>query len=258
MVCRRLPRIQSSRDGLCGPCSLCPGTLPEEFRAVNRVVPPSEFGGVSDGRTIGLSDGTPSVIRWRLRWRLRWLVRRWRRSGIGRVNVTRGLGPSMVGTTSESEADHDPRDHPPVHARSADRRRCGSRAIDRRRSDSTTGNARAITADAVRLVEKVRAGLSTGMLESFLAEYSLSTTEGIALMCLAEALLRVPDTDTIDDLIEDKIALGALARALRRGQPAAGQRVDAGAHADRRSAPRRRRRACRHGRAASSSASASR
>jgi RHH-type proline utilization regulon transcriptional repressor/proline dehydrogenase/delta 1-pyrroline-5-carboxylate dehydrogenase len=64
----------------------------------------------------------------------------------------------------------------------------------------------AITANAVRLVEKVRAGLSTGMLESFLAEYSLSTTEGIALMCLAEALLRVPDTGTIDDLIEDKIA----------------------------------------------------
>jgi RHH-type proline utilization regulon transcriptional repressor/proline dehydrogenase/delta 1-pyrroline-5-carboxylate dehydrogenase len=65
---------------------------------------------------------------------------------------------------------------------------------------------RSIEADAVRLVEKVRAGLSTGMLESFLAEYSLSTTEGIALMCLAEALLRVPDKTTIDDLIEDKIA----------------------------------------------------
>src|SRR5687768_5777310 len=60
--------------------------------------------------------------------------------------------------------------------------------------------------DAERLVEKVRSGLSAGMLESFLSEYSLSTTEGIALMCLAEALLRVPDTGTMDDLIEDKIA----------------------------------------------------
>src|ERR1043165_3246214 len=68
------------------------------------------------------------------------------------------------------------------------------------------GTRATITANAVRLVEKVRAGLSTGMLESFLAEYSLSTTQGIALMCLAEALLRVPDTTTIDDLIEDKIA----------------------------------------------------
>ena len=43
-------------------------------------------------------------------------------------------------------------------------------------------------------------------MEVFLAEYGLSTEEGIALMCLAEALLRVPDADTIDALIEDKIA----------------------------------------------------
>ncbi len=59
---------------------------------------------------------------------------------------------------------------------------------------------------ALQLVEKVRSSGSAGMLESFLGEYSLSTEEGIALMCLAEALLRVPDTDTIDELIEDKIA----------------------------------------------------
>jgi len=64
----------------------------------------------------------------------------------------------------------------------------------------------AISATAAGLVEEVRAGLSAGMLESFLSEYSLSTTEGIALMCLAEALLRVPDAVTADDLIEDKIA----------------------------------------------------
>jgi RHH-type proline utilization regulon transcriptional repressor/proline dehydrogenase/delta 1-pyrroline-5-carboxylate dehydrogenase len=42
-------------------------------------------------------------------------------------------------------------------------------------------------------------------MEMFLAEYGLSTNEGIALMCLAEALLRVPDPGTIDALIEDKI-----------------------------------------------------
>ena len=63
-----------------------------------------------------------------------------------------------------------------------------------------------IGATAQQLVEKVRSTGSVGMLESFLGEYSLSTEEGIALMCLAEALLRVPDTATIDDLIEDKIA----------------------------------------------------
>lgn len=43
-------------------------------------------------------------------------------------------------------------------------------------------------------------------MEVFLSEYGLSTDEGVALMCLAEALLRVPDALTIDELIEDKIA----------------------------------------------------
>jgi RHH-type proline utilization regulon transcriptional repressor/proline dehydrogenase/delta 1-pyrroline-5-carboxylate dehydrogenase len=43
-------------------------------------------------------------------------------------------------------------------------------------------------------------------MEVFLAEYGLSTEEGVALMCLAEALLRVPDAETVDALIEDKIA----------------------------------------------------
>lgn len=46
---------------------------------------------------------------------------------------------------------------------------------------------------------------STG-LDSFLHQYSLSSEEGIALMCLAEALLRVPDKATIDELIQDKLS----------------------------------------------------
>jgi RHH-type proline utilization regulon transcriptional repressor/proline dehydrogenase/delta 1-pyrroline-5-carboxylate dehydrogenase len=59
---------------------------------------------------------------------------------------------------------------------------------------------------ARRLVEGIRNDARPGLMEVFLAEYGLSTREGIALMCLAEALLRVPDADTIDALIEDKIA----------------------------------------------------
>ena len=39
-------------------------------------------------------------------------------------------------------------------------------------------------------------------------EFSLSSNEGIVLMCLAEALLRIPDPKTINDLIEDKIPIG--------------------------------------------------
>jgi RHH-type proline utilization regulon transcriptional repressor/proline dehydrogenase/delta 1-pyrroline-5-carboxylate dehydrogenase len=56
------------------------------------------------------------------------------------------------------------------------------------------------------LVRAVRDDDKPGLMEVFLAEYGLSTDEGVALMCLAEALLRVPDSETIDDLIEDKIA----------------------------------------------------
>ncbi|WP_281685817.1 bifunctional proline dehydrogenase/L-glutamate gamma-semialdehyde dehydrogenase PutA [Thalassobaculum salexigens] len=66
----------------------------------------------------------------------------------------------------------------------------------------------AISKDAARLVESVRSSTEPTAMESFLAEYGLSTKEGIALMCLAEALLRVPDTPTIDALIEDKIVPG--------------------------------------------------
>ncbi|WP_372605243.1 proline dehydrogenase family protein, partial [Actibacterium sp.] len=64
----------------------------------------------------------------------------------------------------------------------------------------------AIVSDAIGLVERIRAASRPGLMEVFLTEYGLSTDEGVALMCLAEALLRVPDAQTIDALIEDKIA----------------------------------------------------
>ena len=63
-----------------------------------------------------------------------------------------------------------------------------------------------ISARGADLVRQIRNNAEPGLMEVFLAEYGLSTDEGIALMCLAEALLRVPDADTIDALIEDKIA----------------------------------------------------
>ena len=60
---------------------------------------------------------------------------------------------------------------------------------------------------ATRLVEQVRAERKkTTGIDSFLTEYALSSDEGIALMCLAEALLRVPDNATIDHLIKDKLS----------------------------------------------------
>ena len=62
-----------------------------------------------------------------------------------------------------------------------------------------------IAARAADLIRSIRARAGTSVMQGFLSEYGLSTREGVALMCLAEALLRVPDTETIDALIEDKI-----------------------------------------------------
>jgi RHH-type proline utilization regulon transcriptional repressor/proline dehydrogenase/delta 1-pyrroline-5-carboxylate dehydrogenase len=61
-------------------------------------------------------------------------------------------------------------------------------------------------AASAELIDAIRADDEPGLMEVFLTEYGLSTEEGVALMCLAEALLRVPDAETIDELIEDKIA----------------------------------------------------
>jgi RHH-type proline utilization regulon transcriptional repressor/proline dehydrogenase/delta 1-pyrroline-5-carboxylate dehydrogenase len=62
---------------------------------------------------------------------------------------------------------------------------------------------------ATRLIEAIRARSSgLGGVDDFLHAYSLSTKEGLALMVLAEALLRVPDAATADRLIEDKLAAG--------------------------------------------------
>src|SRR6056297_3306541 len=60
---------------------------------------------------------------------------------------------------------------------------------------------------AVRLVESVRRNRAkVSGLDAFLQKYDLSSQEGVVLMCLAEALLRVPDKDTADRLIADKIS----------------------------------------------------
>ncbi|TAJ30361.1 MAG: bifunctional proline dehydrogenase/L-glutamate gamma-semialdehyde dehydrogenase PutA, partial [Reyranella sp.] len=63
-------------------------------------------------------------------------------------------------------------------------------------------------ATARRLVLAIRAKPRGGGVEELIHEYSLSGREGVALMCLAEALLRIPDDDTRDALIRDKVAAG--------------------------------------------------
>ncbi|WP_394892484.1 bifunctional proline dehydrogenase/L-glutamate gamma-semialdehyde dehydrogenase PutA [Mesorhizobium sp. AaZ16] len=73
-------------------------------------------------------------------------------------------------------------------------------------ADLSAAEREAISARAVKLVKAVRGSSDPRLMEVFLSAYGLSTKEGVALMCLAEALLRVPDTETMDDLIQDKIA----------------------------------------------------
>ncbi|MCP5143183.1 MAG: bifunctional proline dehydrogenase/L-glutamate gamma-semialdehyde dehydrogenase PutA [Gammaproteobacteria bacterium] len=72
--------------------------------------------------------------------------------------------------------------------------------------DLSADRRKAVSAEAARIIQRVRDDTNPTMIEAFLDEYGLSTDEGVGLMCLAEALLRVPDAETIDDLIEDKIA----------------------------------------------------
>ena len=71
---------------------------------------------------------------------------------------------------------------------------------------TTPEAAAAIARRAAALVERVRAQADRqGAVESFMRQYDLSSEEGVLLMCVAEALLRIPDAATADRLIQDKL-----------------------------------------------------
>jgi RHH-type transcriptional regulator, proline utilization regulon repressor / proline dehydrogenase / delta 1-pyrroline-5-carboxylate dehydrogenase len=72
-----------------------------------------------------------------------------------------------------------------------------------------------IAETARRLVTTVRRERhGKGGIDAFLHEYALSSQEGVALLCLAEALLRIPDAETVDQLIRDKLGDGDWSRHL--------------------------------------------
>ncbi|MDE0310294.1 MAG: bifunctional proline dehydrogenase/L-glutamate gamma-semialdehyde dehydrogenase PutA [Acidiferrobacterales bacterium] len=62
--------------------------------------------------------------------------------------------------------------------------------------------------NSFEIVRSIRSERKFGAVSRFLTEYGLSSAEGVRLMCLAEALLRVPDNATIDTLIRDRICAG--------------------------------------------------
>ena len=73
-------------------------------------------------------------------------------------------------------------------------------------ADSGAQTRAKIEQTAFKLVESVRrAKANDGGIERFLQQYDLSSEEGVLLMCIAEALLRIPDADTADRLIADKL-----------------------------------------------------
>src|SRR5258706_12508938 len=76
-----------------------------------------------------------------------------------------------------------------------------------------------VLARARALVEKVRASqVANAGMQSFLREYDLSSQEGVLLMCVAEALLRIPDAATADKLIRDKLSQGDWERHVGKGK----------------------------------------
>ena len=76
---------------------------------------------------------------------------------------------------------------------------------------------RRVQAHARDLAQRVREARGDRLgVEAFLHEYGLSTPEGVMLMCLAEALLRIPDAETADRLIRDKLGAGDWAGHLGR------------------------------------------
>src|SRR4030095_4787637 len=95
----------------------------------------------------------------------------------------------------------------------ADERLTVSRLAEHAAVDPTTRDAIATQArpwvEGVRAEQRASAGV-----ESFLHQYDLSTQEGVLLMCVAEALLRIPDAETADLLIRDKLARGAWEKHL--------------------------------------------
>ncbi|MDA8014051.1 MAG: bifunctional proline dehydrogenase/L-glutamate gamma-semialdehyde dehydrogenase, partial [Gammaproteobacteria bacterium] len=88
----------------------------------------------------------------------------------------------------------------------ADERECVERLLAEYASAVGADSRERIAKTARELVAAIRADIGAhGGLDAFLLEYRLSSEEGVALMCLAEALLRIPDAPTADALIEDKL-----------------------------------------------------
>ncbi|HEX2840353.1 bifunctional proline dehydrogenase/L-glutamate gamma-semialdehyde dehydrogenase PutA [Hyphomicrobium sp.] len=116
------------------------------------------------------------------------------------------LRKSEFAVDSGGEAEGPPRDEIAAHLFSDETRLVGGLV---ERAVFTEDERRRASEIARSLVEAARADAANhGGVDAFMREYGLSSEEGIILMCLAEALLRIPDSETADRFIAEKIAGG--------------------------------------------------
>ena len=133
------------------------------------------------------------------------------------------MAPNPVATHTPAQVDRpDPRRSPLRRAISAATRLAETEAVPQLLplARQTPADAQASNRLALKLARTLRERKSAtgraGLVQGLLQEYSLSSGEGVALMCLAEALLRIPDAATRDALIRDKIADGDWRRHVGR------------------------------------------
>ena len=81
---------------------------------------------------------------------------------------------------------------------------------------------------ALAMLAELREAQGKGWVNQFLQEYRLNTQEGVALLSLAEAFLRVPDPETADSLIADKLGEGDWRAHSGKANSDAGQHGDLG------------------------------
>jgi len=125
------------------------------------------------------------------------------------------MNPAPLPSSFDTFADGLPSEPPPLRARiTAACRTPEPQALPplltrARPPDGQAGEAQELAHRIARqLRERKSASGRAGLVQGLLQEYALSSQEGVALMCLAEALLRIPDAGTRDALIRDKIAHG--------------------------------------------------
>ena len=140
--------------------------------------------------------------------------------GEPKLNISQNLSlPSRAGLSQRLLADEDK-----LVADLIERARCND--VEQRK----------VAQLAEQLVLAARAGRrEAGGVDPFLHEYGLSSREGVLLLCLAEALLRIPDAATADRLIAGTIGSGDWGRHLGQSELAPGQCLDlrADAHGSR-------------------------